>query len=99
MSQFHIRNIRNTSRDKNIPNETFFLKRIFSDIPGNEKMQPLYFGYPKRNDFSSLLFNFGNGNGNGNEKLFPLSLAGVEAWFGKLNLSSLRLEYLVNVWF
>ena len=31
-------------------------------------------GYPFRNDFTSLLFNFRNGDGIGNEKLFPVSL-------------------------
>ena len=31
-------------------------------------------GYPFRNDFTSLLFNFRNGDGTGNEKSFPLSL-------------------------
>ena len=31
-------------------------------------------GYPLRNDFTQLSFNFRNGNGTGNEKSFPLSL-------------------------
>ena len=47
-------------------------------LPRNEKKRLLVFGYPKRNDFSSLSFNFGNGNGNGNKMLFPLSLPGGE---------------------
>ena len=31
-------------------------------------------GYPFRNDFTSLSFNFRNGDGTGNEKSFPVSL-------------------------
>ena len=31
-------------------------------------------GYPVRNEFTSLSFNFRNGDGTGNEKSFPLSL-------------------------
>ena len=58
------------------------------ELPGNEKKRLLVFGYPKRNDFSALSFNFGNGNGNGNgnEMSFPLSLTKRKFLVGNKNM-------------